>query len=325
MIRSIVAVFLAFPFLALAEVKLYDPLHVASGDITSIKLEVSDATRKRTLPVRVYLPKAAQPSPVVLFSHGLGGSCDNNPYLGNHWAQRGYLVVFVQHPGSDEEVWKSQPALQRMVAMKKAASLENRNARGNDIPTVIDALTLWNQQQDHALYGRIKLDSIGMSGHSFGANTTQCVAGQTFLGGQRSFTEPRVDAAVMMSPSPPVFGSPAKAFGNIGIPCLLMTGTKDDSPIGNMPPEDRLKVFPHLQKAAAWQVVFDGATHMDFGQRSLQGKEIKATRYHRAILALTTAFWDATLKNDAKALAWLKGKGVRSVLIEQDQWQSNGK
>jgi predicted dienelactone hydrolase len=262
---------------------------------------------------------------VILFSHGLGGSRDNNPYLGNHWAKRGYLVVFVQHPGSDEAVWKSQPALQRRAAMKKAASFENVIARGKDVPFVIETLTGWNKQNNHLLHGRMNLDAIGMSGHSFGANTTQSVAGQDFPGNRLSFTEPRIDAAVMMSPGPPAIGDPAKAFGGIRIPCLLMTGTEDDSPIGKQTPEDRLKVFPHLQKAPAWQVVFEGATHMDFGQRSLRGTEIKDTRYHKAILALTSAFWDATLRNNAAATAWLNGKGARSVLEPKDLWQTNGK
>jgi pimeloyl-ACP methyl ester carboxylesterase len=130
---------------------------------------------------------------------------------------------------------------------------------------------------------------------------------------------------VMMSPGPPAIGDPAKAFGSIAIPCLLMTGTEDDSPIGKQTPEDRLKVFPHLKKAPAWQVVFDGADHMDFGQRSLRGGEIKNTRYHQAILALSTAFWDSTLRHNATATEWLTGKGASSALDPKDVWQSNRK
>jgi hypothetical protein len=71
--------------------------------------------------------------------------------------------------------------------------------------------------------------------------------------------------------------------------------------------------------------VFDGATHMDFGQRALRGGLIKDTRYHMAILALTTAFWDSTLNNNAAATSWLNGKGARSVLHPKDLWQSNDK
>lgn len=308
-----------------AKPDVYDPLKVPAVEIVSKSFVVHDVKRSRDLPLRVYLPASPKPAPVILFSHGLGGSCDNNPYLGNHWAKRGYLVVFVQHPGSDENVWMDVPVLQRMSAMKKAASFDNFLARAGDIPAVIDALTKWNIEAAHPLKGRLDPSRIGMSGHSFGANTTQAVSGQSFAGQRVSFVEPRIDAAVMMSPGPPAMGDPAAAFSAIRIPCLLLTGTRDDSPIGNMTAADRLKVFPHLQKAAAWQVVFEGATHMAFGERDLMGKRLKEPRYHRAILALTTAFWDAELKGDPKAKAWLKGSGPKSVLVPEDQWMMNPK
>jgi predicted dienelactone hydrolase len=308
-----------------AEPDAYDPLKVPEVKVLSKTLVVHDMKRSRDLPLRVYLPASPKPAPVILFSHGLGGSCDNNPYLGNHWAKRGYLVVFVQHPGSDENVWMDVPVLQRMSAMKKAASFENFLARAGDIPAVIDALSKWNLEAAHPLQGRLDPARIGMSGHSFGANTTQAVSGQSFAGQRVSFVEPRIDAAVMMSPGPPAAGDPAAAFSTIRIPCLLLTGTRDDSPISNMTAADRLKVFPHLQKAAAWQVVFHEATHMEFGERDLMGKRLKDPRYHRAILALTTAFWDAELKGDPKAKEWLQGGGAKSVLVPEDRWMMNPK
>jgi pimeloyl-ACP methyl ester carboxylesterase len=165
------------------------------------------------------------------------------------------------------------------------------------------------------------LEKVGMSGHSFGAQTTQVMAGQS--AGRISLRDPRVDAAVMMSPSPPARGDAAAAFGTVKIPCLLMTGTLDDSPIGNTTPAERLKVFPHLKEAPAWQVVFDKATHMDFGQR--EGRVTKQSRYHRAILALTTAFWDAELKGKPEARKWLNGEATRKVLVPADRWENNGK
>ena len=63
--------------------------------------EVKDKGSSRVIPIRVYLPEEEKAAPVVLFSHGLGGSRENNPYLGSHWAKRGYMVVFVQHLGRD--------------------------------------------------------------------------------------------------------------------------------------------------------------------------------------------------------------------------------
>ncbi|MES2658654.1 MAG: alpha/beta fold hydrolase [Verrucomicrobiota bacterium] len=303
----------------------YDPLKVPAVEIVSKTFDVKDATRDRTLPVRIYLPESAKPAPVILFSHGLGGSRDNNPYLGNHWAKRGYVVVFIQHPGSDESVWKESQVGQRMGAMKQAASLKNFMNRTKDVPAVIDALTNWNTDKQNLLHDRFDLKHIGMSGHSFGAVTTQAMAGQSAAGGRVSFTEPRISAAVMMSPSPPAMGDPAKAFESIRIPCLLMTGTLDTSPIGNSSAEDRLKVFPFLTKAPAWQVVFDKATHMSFGDRDLKGNSENGNRYHKAILALTTAFWDTQLRQDKAARTWLNGSDARAVLVTEDKWDLNTK
>lgn len=303
----------------------YDPLAVPEGKVESLTFEVKDAVRDRVLPIRVYLPAGKAAAPVVLFSHGLGGSRDNNPYLGNHWAKRGYVVVFMQHPGSDESVWKDVPQGKRMEAMKRAASTDSFLKRVKDVPAVIDALADWNKKPEHPLRQRMDLEHIGMSGHSFGANTTQAVAGQGFARDRVSFNEARIDAAVMMSPSPPALGDPAAAFSPIRIPCLLMTGTRDDSPIGNSKAEDRLKVFPHLEKAAAWQVVFDQADHMSFSDRDLMGKPQRDARYHKAILALSTAFWDAQIKGNDDAKKWLKGDEAKAVLRPEDRWQMNAK
>jgi len=318
-LRTLLAVALVLP--VTAKPAAYDPMAVGKKEVVSEIFEVKDKTRERVIPIRVYLPETGKTAPVVVFSHGLGGSRDNNPYLGNHWAKRGYAVVSVQHPGSDESVWKDERPVNRMAAMKKAASGEAFADRTKDVPAVIDALEKWGKEKSHPLNGRMDLEHIGMSGHSFGAVTTQAMAGQSF-GGKSSYLEKRIDAAVMMSPSKPKMADSKAAFGGIKIPCLLLTGTKDEGVISGGTPEDRLEVFPALAKAPAWQVVFDGATHMDFGQRD--GVE-KGSRYHKAILALTTAFWDAQLKGDKAAMDWLKGEGAKGALAKGDVWESNVK
>ncbi|OYW19793.1 MAG: hypothetical protein B7Z55_08235, partial [Planctomycetales bacterium 12-60-4] len=92
---------------ATAEDRSYDPLAIsATAKLDTLDLTVKDTDRVREIPLRVYLPTATDPAAVILFSHGLGGSRENNPYLGSHWSARGYVVVFLQHAGSDETVWK---------------------------------------------------------------------------------------------------------------------------------------------------------------------------------------------------------------------------
>jgi predicted dienelactone hydrolase len=102
----------------------YDSLKVPEADWAApLDFTVQDASRERAMPIRVYLPAASKVASVVISSHGLGGSRENNPYLGKHWSARGYAVVLLQHPGSDESVWKSQAPARIPMAMKRAASV----------------------------------------------------------------------------------------------------------------------------------------------------------------------------------------------------------
>ena len=281
-----------------AEEAPYQPLHVDDAEtIKTLDFVVKDADRSRDIPVRVYLSNEDKATPVVLFSHGLGGSKNNNPYLGNHWAKRGYTVVFMQHKGSDESVWKDVKPRERMQAMKKAASLKNSRLRFEDVPAVIDALEDWNEDEDHALHGKLDLENLGMSGHSYGAVTTQAVSGQVAWGGRINYTDDRIQAAAAFSPSSPRAGNAKKAFEKVKAPWMLMTGTRDTSPIGNATVESRLNVFKSLPKGDKYELVLHEAEHSAFSERRMVGDKVKRNpNHHRAILALSTAFWDAYLK-----------------------------
>ncbi len=275
--------------------------------------------------IRVYLPskeRGTDAAPVVVFSHGLGGTREGSPFLGKHWAARGYVAVFVQHPGSDDSVWKDLPVAKRMAAMQEAASVKNSILRMQDVPAVLDQLAKWNAEPTHVLAGRLNAKLVGMSGHSFGAQTTQAISGQTFgLAGQ-PVAETRIKAAIIMSPSLPPRGDGKAAFAKVKLPWLLMTGTLDGGVIGNQTPETRRGVFPLLPPGDKFELVLDKAEHSVFTDRALPGeKEPRNPNHHRVILALSTAFWDAYLRDDQAAKQWLTGKGPRSVLVAEDVWQ----
>ncbi len=211
----------------------YDPLSVSAlGEGQTIELVVKDESRQREIPLKVYLPAIADASPVVLFSQGLGGTRTGCAYLGKHWCAGGYVVVFLQHPGSDDSVWKDAPLRERMAAMQQAASPQNFRLRVRDVPAVLDRLEEWNKDKQHVLAGRLDIQRVGMAGHSFGAVTTQAVSGQSFPPRGPQFTDARIKAAIALSPSSPRRGDPKSAFSRVKIPWLLMTGTKDESPIG---------------------------------------------------------------------------------------------
>jgi predicted dienelactone hydrolase len=313
---------LALAFTAVAETNGYDPLAVSAAAPKIVDLTVHDAARNRDIPVRVYLPTNTTPVPVILFSHGLGGNREGSKFMGEHWAARGYVAVFLQHPGSDDSVWKGKPISDMMPDMDRAASLENFLLRVQDVPAVLNQLEIWNAQTNSPLAGRMNLKKVGMSGHSFGAVTTEAVSGESLALTGQEFTDARITAAIAFSPSSPKTGGAAQAFGAVKIPWMLMTGTKDVAPIGNQDVKSRLAVYPNLKLAPKYEVVLNNAEHSVFTDRALPGdREPRNPNHHRVILALSTAFWDAYLRDDAAALEWLNSASPRSVMETEDQWQ----
>lgn len=301
----------------------YDPLAVpAAFTARPVDLTVGDSERQREIPIRIFLPPSMEAAPVVVFSHGLGGSREGNAYLGHHWAARGYATVFLQHPGSDASVWQDVALGKRMQAMREAANTENFLQRMADVPAVLDQLERWNSTDGHGLAGRLDLRKVGMSGHSFGAVTTQALAGQSPGWGRASPTDRRIAAAVIMSPSSPRRGTPQTAFGEVALPWLLMTGTKDTARIGGADVESRLAVFPALPPGEKYELVLFEAEHSAFTDRAMPGDtESRNPNHLRVILAISTAFLDAFLRDNAAARQWLDGDGPKSILQSEDRWQ----
>jgi predicted dienelactone hydrolase len=298
-----------------------------------VDLDWRDEARSRDVPVRVYvpdLPADAPPAAMIVFSHGLGGSREGYAYLGQSWAQHGYVSVHVQHPGSDDAVWRDQPRDRRMKAMRQAATdLHNAADRPRDVSFAIDQMLALNAKADSPLLAqsgaivRIDPNRIGVGGHSFGAYTTLAViglrpggrlgGGQSSGGGlaeKWSFTDPRIKAAVVMSApvSPVQARNAAWAFGAIAVPALHLTGEHDNSQIGDTEARDRRVPFDHITKAPQYLAVFrgEGGDHMVFSGNRWRGKTMASDdAYHADILKLTTAFFDAYLRHDAQALQWL--------------------
>lgn len=310
--------------MALGGEPTYDPLAIDAAPDRGepLDLDVVDATRERTIPIRVWLPETPAPAPVILFSHGLGGARDGNAYLGRHWSGRGYCVVFLQHAGSDEAVWRELPFPERLPALKAAVTLPNTLARYRDVPVVLDRLESWNGEAGGPLTGRLDPADVGIAGHSFGAVTSQGVAGQRTQAGRQPFTDRRIGAALLMSPSLPRQGDAVTAFGGVEIPWMIMTGTEDDSPVGNATPASRREVFQALPPGNKYELVLFQGEHQAFGDRVLPGsKRPRDPNHHRVVLALSTAFFDAFLRGDASARAWLESDAPRSVLAPDDAWQ----
>lgn len=300
----------------------YDPFTISDVKIEKLELSFHDTKRDRTIPVRIYLPTEKKPAPVILFSHGLGGSKKSCSYLAEHWAQRGYLCAFIQHQGSDESIWKNKSTLNAIVSTMRSASKENFVLRAEDIPAVIDRLDQWNKTNSHPLLGRMDMNRLGMGGHSFGALTAQAVSGELVDG--YSFTEPRIKAALISSPSSLFGDDPEKRFKNVQIPWFLINGSRDTmwwlGPYLN----PHLKVFGMLSGAPKYEVILYNAEHSAIHQKPLPWDRLERNpNHHRSIIALSTAFWDTYLGGNVLARSWLDGDGPRLILEQKDQWNVN--
>ncbi len=304
------------------------PAYAAPGKhaVATVLYDWKDTRRDREVPVKIYYPKQGEgPFPVIVFSHGLGGTREGYTYLGRHWASHGYVSVHLQHIGSDDSVWKGKPnpldALRQ--SLKNPIHAINRPA---DVRFAIDQVEKMNDKGP--LQGRLDLERIGMAGHSFGAYTTLAVAGQVFVTRWKeiSVADPRVKAAIpMSSPVPRDKEKRKRAFARIAVPCLHMTGTEDHSPVGDTRQEERRLPFDLSGDLAdRYLIIFNGGDHMVFsGRGRLPGNREKDPRFQELIRAASLAFWDAYLREDATAKTWLAGGGFATAMGSDGTLEKN--
>jgi len=278
-----------------------------------------DTARNRTVPVRLRLPRSPAPSPVVLISHGLGGSRDGLAYLGEALAEAGFVAVHLQHPGSDIELWRG--AADPRVAFA-AALLDVRNAaaRLQDIPFALDELARRNGAPG-LLRGRLDLGRIAIAGHSFGAWTVGHVLGERLPVAAYSldFPDRRLKAGIELSPIPPLGLAPAFAYSRISAPILYVTGTADYGLEGTTP---EARTIPFRNTAAPGVLVMlHGAAHASFAGEAAAGPRWNEVTYQPRTARLCVLFLRAVLQQDAAARALLL-RGA--ALAEGDTIESKG-
>lgn len=293
-----------------------------------------DVVRKRDVPYKVYSPESlATTHPVIIFSHGLVGSINAASYLGEHLARNGFVSFHIQHHGSDMTVWKGEAKGRRAaIALLKKSTRNPFNVvnRYEDVSFVVNQLTGLNRS-DSRFKGHLDLDRLGMAGHSFGAGTTQRAAGQLVgLGGlsvekvkrmltygkivsptEVSFKEPRIKAAMMLSPNLPRFNyNPATVFEDIDIPLFHLTGTQDTSPIDkNLEPAVRARLFCEIKNPIPqYLIILDQADHAVFSGNRLGKKRVKPSdlRHIEIIRNAAVLFFKGHLLNDEKAVEYLR-------------------
>ncbi len=277
-----------------------------------------DQRRSRDLSVRIFFPAAVKgPFPAILFSPPSGASAGAREHLGRYWATHGYVCIHLGHGDREEPGGRIGPPgvrpLRRLI--RETESALNRPL---DVRFALDRLETINAE-DPLFKGKLDLGRIGLAGRGAGAVTALAVAGQVFvgpLGTETTFQDPRVKAVVLLNPFVPPRQKTHidKAFDSIRIPSMHLVGLPERTPPHAIDAGDYQAPFAHINRADEYLVIFSpqGRPAAPAGDGTAGNARDKVV--NELVRAGSTAFWDAYLKGDDKALHWLTGTGLVEAL-----------
>lgn len=275
---------------------------LARGEPAAHDLDWFDESRQRAVPVRLYWPEGAERVPLVVFSHGIGGSRQGYSYLGEYFAANGMASLHLQHVGSDRSLWAGNP-VSLVGRLHDAAQEREALERVKDLRFALDQLLA------HQTFGaRVDRRRIAAAGHSYGANTVMLAAGASVQrdGRRLELRDPRLRAAVLLS-APPFYGEDdLKAIlRSITLPTLHVTATEDIIRIPGYysPASDRIAVFEAVGSPLKALAVFEGGSHSIFTSRGGTGGVELNPKVKTATKELALAFLRRVFEGKDEALA----------------------
>jgi predicted dienelactone hydrolase len=144
--------------------------------------------------------------PVVVFSHGNGGTRHQNTFWCDYLASHGYIVVSPDHTGNARMTIIDG----KVIPFQAGERAQSAKDRPLDMSFLLDQMILWDKGADKRFAGRIDTEHAAAAGMSFGSYTVHWVADR----------DTRFKAIVAMSGAPP-------EHANLSVPSLRMLGTED--------------------------------------------------------------------------------------------------
>jgi predicted dienelactone hydrolase len=293
---------------------------------------LDDPTRAKKLPLKITYPEGKGKFPLIVFSHGAGGSKDSYGPLINFWASHGYVCMQPTHADSFR-LRKEQG--EQVTMLLRPIDLEHGWIdRILDAKLVLDSLDKL-QKTYPELSGKIDKTKIGMGGHSFGALTSEIMCGaqvfDTKVDG-KTIHDGRPRAVLLLSPAG-VEEQPkltTDSWNQMKIPMMVMTGTNDKGRSGQ---DSSWRTQPYLYSppGSKYLIFINGGNHMIFsgnpddGKKlrkalgsgplvsNLVGADLSSKEYDRMFGEVKLAsikFWDDFLKGDKTAKAYLDQGGL---------------
>ena len=277
---------------------------------------------------------ARGPFPLIIFSHGGGGCGIMGATFAETLAVNGFVVAAPDHHDefsvmrSDAESAPDRERVGQWLKWAHGVSSGTRRTRfahrPKEVTAAIDYLLAENEKSDSPLRGLIDPKRIGAMGVSFGAWTTQVVAG--FI---PTFADARIRAAC------PIAGRPGRRIGgyeNIKVPLLVIFGEKETMVLFNketgLKTEVMVNDFGRMHPPKILVGIKD-AHHMEFGGAGaftrLKAKELPPSSKVRAedsviseVNRYTVPFFRRYLSGDRSREEALKKKGPNTFLLKAE-------
>ena len=224
------------------------------------------------LQLRISVPVTGSKLPIILLSHGHGGSnhlSSLNGYapLANFYAANGFVVIQPTH--------LSSKSLAGLVDSKSPEAPLFWHSRAEDMKRILDGLDLIEAAVP-ALNGRLDRNRVAAVGHSLGGHTVGLLAGMRLTdptsNKEVNLYEPRIKAAVLLGAPGGSEGLAPKVaqlypffqttdFAEMRMPALVVAGDKDKNPNFSARDDWRSEAY-FLSPAPKSLLTIFGAEHM---------------------------------------------------------------
>ena len=293
------------------------------------------------------------PFPLVIFSHGSGGSRVLSLFLTEHLASQGFVVMAADHPGNG--------AQETVLGQQDFAT--NYALRPDDILRQIDYAADVLNVDEGFLAGKIDMERVGVIGHSFGGWTALAASGgrldftqlddycdqvsednnvcfvaplkdeiaairgldTTPQGPWNATTDTRIKAVIALAP----WNAPLLNVNAVAIPSMIIVGSEDTT----TPAERDADVFYAQLPAPRSLVTLELGGHylfvdecpdvlLRFGAQDVCTDPVwDMTRAHDIIRHMTTAFMRQYLMNDDEAASYLAPESINFTGV---RYQTDG-
>jgi len=230
--------------------------------------------------------------PLIVFSHGNGGIRSQNAFWSDHMASHGYIVMSPDHTGNSALTAIDNEVIPYNNEGRSASAVD----RPRDLMFLIDTMTRMNNGADSRFVGKVDLEHVGASGHSFGGYAAAAVADM----------DPRIDAIAPMA-------AVGRERTNYNCPAMVLLAT-EDATIG-INGNARIRQYYDESKGPRYLVEIVKGGHYSFtemyqvdpdfgdgvgkGKRITDGEEIEYISMQHAFEitnSYTTAFFGRYLK-----------------------------